>query len=165
LGSVQRGLETASGQVEIGSGASSNIASQIAAADTLAGAAEPQAVRPLGFMMSSSSASRLPRRMLFAFVGLTVLLLAVALAHSLQSGWVPPRAWSGVVLPFYFAALLAALTLSFVISGDTLMHHVRTGTVRRASDPLWFWSIVTAQSTIAAILIVIGYLKWKSLHG
>lgn len=115
--------------------------------------------------MTPPNASRLPRRVLFAFVGLSVLLVAAGFAYSIGSGWAPPRAWSGFVLPLYFAALLAALTLSFIVSGNTLMHNIRTGTVQRASDPLWFWSIVTAQSTAAAILAVVGYLKWRSLRG
>jgi hypothetical protein len=75
--------------------------------------------------MSPSSASRLPRQVLFSFVGLTVVGLAAAFAYSIQTGWVPPRAWSTFVLPFYFAALLATLTLSFIASGNTLMHHFR----------------------------------------
>jgi hypothetical protein len=115
--------------------------------------------------MSPSSASRLPRQVLFSFVGLTVVGLAAAFTYSIQTGWVPPRAWSSFVLPFYFAALLAALTLSFIASGNTLMHHFRTGTVQRASDPVWFWSIVTAQLVIAVALVVIGCLNWRSLHG
>ena len=115
--------------------------------------------------MSPPSGSRLPRRVLFSFIGLTVVGLAAAFTYSTQTGWVPPRAWSSFVLPFYFASLLAALTLSFIASGNTLMHHFRTGTVQRASDPVWFWSIVTAQIVIAATLVVIGYLNWKSSHG
>ena len=71
----------------------------------------------------------------------------------------------GVVLPLYFAALLAALTLSFVISGNTLMHHYRTGTVQRATAPIWFWSIVIVQALIAFGLAVVGSVNWSAMHG
>jgi len=69
------------------------------------------------------------------------------------------------VLPVYFAALLGALTLSFVISGNTLMHHYSTGTVQRATSPEWFWTIVIVQALIAFGLAVVGYVNWSAMHG
>ena len=103
--------------------------------------------------------------MLFAFVGVTVFGAIVAFAYGLSSGWSPPRESAGVVLPLYFAVLLAALALSFVISGNTLMHHYRTGTVQRATDPVWFWWIIAVQSSIAAALFVVGCVQWSRIHG
>ena len=71
----------------------------------------------------------------------------------------------GIVLPLYFALLLAALTLSFVISGDTLMHHYRTRTVQRDADPVWFWCIVAVQSLIALGLLVVGCVNLGKFLG
>jgi hypothetical protein len=65
-----------------------------------------------------------------------------------------------VVLPLYFATLLASLSLSYVVSGNTLMHHLRTGTVQRASDPKWFWGVVIVQEVIAVSLAAVGYFNW-----
>jgi ABC-type spermidine/putrescine transport system permease subunit II len=87
------------------------------------------------------------------------------MTYAVSSGWNPPRAWSAFILPFYFAGLLAVLTLSFVISGNTLMLHFRTGTVQRDTSPQRFWSIVAVQSLIAALLFVIGYINWRSFRG
>jgi hypothetical protein len=121
-------------------------------------------VRPL-IRMNPQSPSRLPRRVLFALIGVTVVGALVVFAYGVLSGWVPPRESAGVVLPLYFAMLLAALTLSFVISGNTLMHHYRTGTVQRATDPTWFWWIISVQFVIAAVLVVIGCVQWSKLYG
>jgi hypothetical protein len=115
--------------------------------------------------MNSQNPSRLPRRVLFALIGVTVVDAVVVFAYGVSSGWVPPRESAGVVLPLYFAMLLAALTLSFVISGNTLMHHYRTGTVQRATDPGWFWWIVSVQSIIGAVLFVIGCVQWSKMYG
>lgn len=60
--------------------------------------------------------------------------------------------------------LLGALTVSFVISGNTLMHHYRTGTVQRETDPRWFWSIVVAQALVALGLAFVAYINWRALH-
>jgi hypothetical protein len=84
--------------------------------------------------MNPQSPSRLPRRVLFALIGVTVVGAIVVFAYGVLSGWVPPRESAGVVLPLYFAMLLGALTLSFVICGNTLMYHYRSGTVQRATD-------------------------------
>jgi hypothetical protein len=115
--------------------------------------------------MSTPGGSRLPRRVFFAFIGLTVVGLSAAFVYSVASGWTPLRSASAFVLPLYFAALLSVLTVSFVISGNTLMRHFRTGTVQRATDPRWFWSIVIVQSIIAGVLLVVGYVKWSAVHG
>jgi hypothetical protein len=132
-------------------------------------AAEPQAVRPLMSLGDLSGPSRLPRRVFLAFVGGTLVVIAATVAYSISTGWVPPRsfagAYSGIVLPLYFAMFLAVMTLSFVVSGNTLMHHYRTGTVQRATDPTWFWSIVVAQAVIAVALAIVGFRNWKTLHG
>jgi len=113
--------------------------------------------------------SRLPRRVLFGFVGITVAAVLAIVSYSLASGWVPARsfagAYTGVVLPVYFAMFLGALTLSFVISGNTLMHHFSTGTVQRATSPRWFWCIVVVQALIAFGLAVVGYANWSVMHG
>jgi hypothetical protein len=102
---------------------------------------------------------------LAVFVGVTVVAAVIAFAIGSSLGWAPPRAAAGVILPIYFAVLLAVLTLSFVISGNTLMHHYRTGTVQRATDPVWFWRIVTAQSVIAGLLFFFGLVSWSNLNG
>ena len=126
-------------------------------------------VRSLMRTTNAPAPSRLPRRVLFGFVGTTVAGVIAIVAYSLASGWVPPRsfagAYTGVVLPVYFAALLGALTLSFVISGNTLMHHYSTGTVQRATSPEWFWTIVIVQALIAFGLAVVGYVNWSAMHG
>jgi hypothetical protein len=113
--------------------------------------------------------SRLPRRVFFTLIASTVVAVAVVVAYSIVTGWVPPRsfatAYTGVVLPLYGAVLLAIVTLSFVVSGNTLMHHYRTGTVQRATDPTWFWWIVTVQSLIVVVLLVFGCVQWSKLHG
>jgi hypothetical protein len=101
----------------------------------------------------------------FACIGVTVVGVVIAFAFSLSSGRAPPREAAGVILPLYFAALLAVLALTFVISGNTLMHHYRTGTVQRATDPVWFWCIVAVQSVIAAVLFIIGCIQWGKLYG
>jgi hypothetical protein len=115
--------------------------------------------------MNPQTPSRLPRCVFFAFIGVTVVGVIAAFAFGLSSGWVPPRESAGVILPLYFAVLLAVLALTFVISGNTRMHHYRTGTVQRATEPVWFWRIVTVQSVIAAALFVIGCIQWSKLYG
>jgi hypothetical protein len=107
----------------------------------------------------------LPRRVLAALVGVTIVVVVVAFAASSYYNWAPPRAYAGVILPIYFAVFLAVLTLSFVISGNTLMHHYRTGTVQRATDPVWFWRIVTVQSVMAGLLLFFGFVSWSNLNG
>jgi hypothetical protein len=110
---------------------------------------------------------RLPRRVFFAFISVAVIGAIVAIA-TFSAGLVPPRETAGlswVILPLYLGALLAALALSFVVSGNTLMHHYRTGTVQRATSPAWFRWIVTVQSLIAVVLLVIGCVQWSKLYG
>jgi hypothetical protein len=102
---------------------------------------------------------------LAVFVGCTIVVAVVALALGTYFGRAPRRELAGVILPIYFAVLLAVLTLSFVISGNTLMHHYRTGTVQRATDPVWFWRIVTVQSVIAGLLLFFGLVSWSNLNG
>jgi hypothetical protein len=41
-----------------------------------------------------------------------------------------------------------------------MMHHYRTGTVQRATDPIWFWSIVIVQGLIALVLGIVGCINW-----
>jgi hypothetical protein len=110
---------------------------------------------------------RLPHYVLYTFI--TVVFVAVLVIIAIfSSGSVPPRESSGyiwVILPLALGVFLVVMTLSFVISGNTLMHHYRTGTVQRATDPTWFWWIVTVQSIIAAILLIIGTAQWFKLHG
>jgi hypothetical protein len=115
--------------------------------------------------MDPQSPSRLPRRVFFALIAVTLIGVLVAFATTLFSGWTPSHESGVVVLPFYFGILLAALVLSFVVSGNTLMHHYRTGTVQRATDPGWFWGIVTVQSLIAAALLIFGCAQWSKLYG
>ena len=74
------------------------------------------------------------------------------------SGFLPPRSWGTVVLPLYFATLLLVLALAYLVSGDTLMHHYRTGTIQRESSPTTFWCIVVVQLGLAAVLFVIGFM-------
>lgn len=110
---------------------------------------------------------RLPYYVLFAFISL-VVVAAIVMVAIFSSGSVPPRESSGyiwVILPLTLGVFLVAMNLSFVISGNTLMHHYRTGTVQRATDPTWFWRIVTVQSLIAAVLLIVGGLQWHRLHG
>jgi hypothetical protein len=109
----------------------------------------------------------LPRRVFFAFIWVAVVGAVVAFA-TFSVGLVPPRetarlVW--VILPLYLGSLLAVLALSFVVSGNTLMHHYRTDTVQRATDPTSFWWIVTVQSLIAAVLLIIGCAQWIKLYG
>ena len=101
--------------------------------------------------------------MLAVFVGVTVVVAVVAFVIGSHFGWAPRRELAGVILPIYFAVLLLVLTLSFVISGNTLMHHYRTGTVQRATDPALFWRIVTAQLVIAGLLFFFGFVSWSNL--
>jgi len=102
--------------------------------------------------------SRLPRRVFFAFVGATVLAALSAVCYSLATGWLPARSFAAtytrVVLPGYFALLIATLTLSYLLSGNTLMHHYSTGTVQRDSSPSWFWWIVVVQAVAASIAAI-----------
>jgi hypothetical protein len=115
--------------------------------------------------VNPQSHNLLPRRVLAVAVGVTIVVAVAAFAIGSYFGWAPPRKFAGVILPIYFAVVLAALTLSFVISGNTLMHHSRTGTVQRATDPVWFWRIVTAQSVIAGLLLFFGLVSWSNLNG
>jgi len=96
---------------------------------------------------------------------ITVVCIITALAVTAVSGWTPPRESAAVVLPIYFAVLLLALAVSFVASGNTLMHHARTGTIQRAADPISFWWVVGVQFTIAAALLVLGCVEWSRLSG
>jgi hypothetical protein len=112
---------------------------------------------------------RLPHYVLYVFVALVfvtaIVIIAIFASGSLP---VPPRESAGyvwVILPLALGAFLLLMTLSFVISGNTLMHHYRTGTVQRATEPGWFWGIVKVQSVIAAILLIIGTVQWFRLHG
>jgi uncharacterized membrane protein len=105
--------------------------------------------------MNRESLVRLPRRVLVALVAITVVAAIAAMA----SGFLPPRSWSSFVLPLYLAGLLLALTLAYVVSGNTLMHHHRTGTVRRDSSPAAFRSIVLVQLGLAAALLVFGFIQ------
>ena len=113
--------------------------------------------------------SRLPQWTLFAFVGATVLAILSLVCYSLATRWVPARSFAGtytrVVLPGYFALLVATLTLSYFISGNTLMHHYSTGTVQRDTSPTWFWRIVVVQALIAFVLAIVAYANWIALHG
>jgi hypothetical protein len=102
-------------------------------------------------------------------VGVTVAGALASACYFISSGKVPPRwfgrTYSRVALPLYFSVLLGAVTLSFVISGNSLMHHYRTGTVQRETDPVWFWSIVVAQALVALGLAAVAYVNWRALHG
>ena len=110
---------------------------------------------------------RLPHCVLFAFVAL-VFVAAITISVIFASGSVPPRESAGymwVILPLALGVFLLLMTLSFVVSGNTLMHHYRTETVQRATDPTVFWWIIKVQSVIAAILLIIGTVQWFKLHG
>ena len=110
--------------------------------------------------MKRLSLDNLPRYVLFAFITATVGIALVAVS----SGWRPHRNWSGVVLPLLFGALLAAIALACVVSGNTLMHHYRTGTVRRESSPATFWWIVTFHILISVGLFILGAVRWAALR-
>ena len=84
--------------------------------------------------------------------------VAAAIA-AMVTGHLPSRASGAVVLPLYFAAVLLVLAMSSVVSGNTLMHHHRTGTIRRPSSPVAFWCIVGAQLLLATALLVIGFVN------
>jgi hypothetical protein len=101
-------------------------------------------------MVSDPKASRLPRFVLYAFVaaGVAAALAAVSL------GW-ETRGRSHLLL-FYFAALAAALALAYLFSGNTLMHHFRTGTINRRSSPAAYWVVVVVHFALAAVLLVLG---------
>lgn len=114
--------------------------------------------------MTPSTPSPLPRRVFFAFIGVTAIAIIVAFAFTVTSGWVPSRESAAVVLPLYFAVLLSVMSLSFVVSGNTLMHHHRTGTIARDTDPVSFWWIVWVQVAIAAMLLVVGCVQWAGLY-
>jgi|BarGraIncu00222A_1022003.scaffolds.fasta_scaffold448913_1 hypothetical protein len=110
---------------------------------------------------------RLPHYVLYAYISVVVVAVLVIIAI-FSSGSIPPRESSGyiwVILPLALGVFLLVMTFSFVISGNTLMHHYRTGTVQRATDPTWFWWIVKVQSLIAVVLLVIGTVQWFKLHG
>lgn len=85
--------------------------------------------------MSPATRIRWPRVVLTVFILITLLCAAAGILASIRSGWVPARNISGIVLPLYFGALLVVLSVTFVLSGDTLIHHYRTDTVQRASQP------------------------------
>ncbi len=109
---------------------------------------------------------RLSHYVLYGFITVVVVAVLVIIAI-FSSGSIPPRESSGyiwVILPLALGVFLLVMTLSFVISGNALMHHYRTGTVQRATDPTWFWLIVKIQSVIAAILLIIGTVQWLTLH-
>lgn len=93
------------------------------------------------------------------------MLAVAALIVTTLTGWTPPPASAGFVLPLYFAMLLAALSLSDAIPGNTLIHHHRTGTVERASSPGVFWSVLVVQSLLATVLFVVGFVSWSRWHG
>jgi len=97
-------------------------------------------------------------------VGATIVIAVVAFVIGSYLGWAPRRELAGVILPIYFAVLLVVLALSFVLSGNTLMHHYRTGTVQRATDSALFWRIVTAQLVIAGLLFCFGFVSWSKLN-
>ncbi len=109
---------------------------------------------------AAQTPSRLPARVFYLCVALTIAVVAGFFCYSLVTGWVPQRSssgiFTGIILPLWGGALLAIVTASYVISGDTMMHHYRTGTVQRASEPRWFWMIVKVQSGVAALLLLIG---------
>jgi hypothetical protein len=111
--------------------------------------------------MSPENLKRLPRRVFMGFVGVTIV---TALAGML-GGWYPRRDLSSIILPIYGAVLLGVLSGTYVISGNTLMHHYRTGTIQRSTSPRSFWTIVVAQLAIAVVMAVIGCLQWSKLHG
>jgi multisubunit Na+/H+ antiporter MnhB subunit len=102
--------------------------------------------------------SRLPVRVLIGFVACTVVAIVAATVW----GWLPSRESSGIVVTIYFAVLLAVLSVSYIVSGSTLTHHYRTGTVYRRTNPGTFWAIVAGQLAISAALAVVAYLSWRS---
>jgi hypothetical protein len=114
--------------------------------------------------MNPLALRRLPRLVFATFVGITVTGIIAGFLATILTGWVPPRDTAGIFLPLYFGTLLGVLALTFIVSGNTLMHHFRTGTVERASNPVWFWCIVAVQLALAAILLVIGCWRWSAWH-
>ena len=102
--------------------------------------------------------SRLPFHVLIGFIACTVVAMVVGGVW----GWLPLRESSGIVITIYFAILLAVLGVSYIVSGNTLMHHYRTGTVQRSTSPGVFWAIVSGQFVISVALAVIAYLSSRS---
>ena len=110
--------------------------------------------------MNQTPLSQLPRRVLMAFV---VIAVVVAVA-TMVSGFLPPRSWGTVVLPLYFASLLLVLALTYLVSGNTLMHHHGTGTIQRQSSPIAFWCILLIQVGLAVVLYAIAFMHLGKLH-
>jgi len=102
--------------------------------------------------------SRLPFRVLIAFIACTVAAMVVAAVW----GWLPSRESSGIVITTYFAILLAVLGVSYIVSGNTLMHDYRPGTVQRRTSPGIFWAIVSGQFVVSVALAIIAYLSSRS---
>jgi multisubunit Na+/H+ antiporter MnhB subunit len=111
--------------------------------------------------MSPENLNRLPWRVFIGFVGATVVIVLAGLL----GGWHPRRELSSVILPIYGAVLLGVLSCTYVISGNTLVHHFRTGTIQRSTSPRSFWTVVVAQLAIAVVMAVIGCLQWSKLYG
>jgi hypothetical protein len=107
----------------------------------------------------------LPCRVFLGFMSLTALGIAVAIVVTVVSGWVPPRESATVVLPLYFAVLLLVLSAAFVLSGDALMHHHTTGTIKRTTSPVEFWSVVAVQIVLAIVLLAFAAVKWRAIYG
>lgn len=116
-------------------------------------------------MVTPPRSSPLPRRVFIACVSLTAIGIAIALAVSAITGWLPSRESAGFILPLYFALLLLVLSLAFIVSGNTLMHHHFTGTIQRATDPVSLWCVVGVQLALAAVLAVVALVQWCRLYG
>ena len=110
--------------------------------------------------MRDTSLFRLPRLALFAFVAVTL----IAALAAMLAGWLPSRRWAGVVLSLYFAGFLATMALACILSGNTLMHHYRTGTVQRRHSPGTFWSIVAVHLLLAVVLAIVGGVLWAGMR-
>jgi hypothetical protein len=104
---------------------------------------------------------KLPWYALFAYIGATM----VAAVAGMVSGWVPRRELSGVVMPLYFGTFLAMMALAYCLSGNTVLHHHRTGTIQRANNPTTFRVVVFVHVGLSFILIAMGVVRWMGSRG
>ena len=107
--------------------------------------------------MTDRKLSHLPWYVLYVIVAAA----AVAIAVSATFGWLPrDRDFGFTVVIIFLGILLAALALASILSGNTLMHHFRTGTVQRDTSPVTFWCIVIGHIVVAVFLLYLGFARW-----
>jgi hypothetical protein len=105
--------------------------------------------------------TKLPWYVLFGFIGTTV----IAAFAAMLSGWRPHQELSRIVMPLYFGGFLAMLTVAYGISGNTLFHDARTGTIQRATSPGLFRAVLWGQLALSLALLALGTARWLTLRG